>query len=157
MKHSFRFMVLAIWTLFSASTCEKYDPDIYHDTDGNRVELIGRWGLTEVEYHTAGIVEKRQVSPTSLMEFIHGDRGKTLSKEDDGSWKEDGTFRYEVYRGSVTIFTEEEWENNRGLSDEDSAYERGRTYDFKVKDENTIYYREKVSEGSYLVNSLTRF
>jgi hypothetical protein len=67
------------------------------------------------------------------------------------------TWHYETYRAAVTIFTEAEWANNRGLGEDDSNYERGKTYYFHVIDGNTLSSEEKVSSNSTVVNIYTRF
>ena len=156
MRKLFPILISVIVIVLSASKCEKYDPDYYRDIHGNKVLLVGKWGLTKVEYRTAGVIESKEVVPSSLMEFMHGDKGRTISLSVDCTEETVSTFHYEVYRGSVTLFTEKEWENNRDLSEDDSAYERGRTYAFKVLDEDTIFYEEKISGGSSVVNYLSR-
>ena len=51
-----------------------------------------------------------------------------------------------------------EYEEYRNYSDSDSYRSLpGKTYSFKVQDENTIFYQEKITEGSYLVNIFRRY
>ena len=157
MKRFFPLMLCALVTVLSASKCEKYDPDVYRDSAGNKVTLVGKWGLTKVEYRTGGVTESRAVTPTTLTEFLHGDKARTLSILKDGTEEVSATFHYETFRGAVTFYTDEEWENNRSLGEDDSNYERGKTYYYKVTDGNNIYYEEKVTEGTTLVNHFTRF
>lgn len=150
----FLTFILAIATLvFSASTCEKMEPGDYRDFTGAKINLLGSWVLTEVQYKTAGVIESHPVTPESVMEFAEKGIGYTrnLSGEFLDSW------HYGTFRASVTIYTNAEWENNRSLGEDDSRYERGKTYCFHVVDENTISSEEKVSSNSYLVNYFTRF
>lgn len=60
-------------------------------------------------------------------------------------------------RTAGVIFTNDEWENNRGLGEDDSQYEQGKTYYFHVVDEDTISSEEKVSSNTVMVNFYTRF
>lgn len=156
------YLILAMsFIVMTASTCDKDSSYMYRDIEGNSVVLLGSWGLVEVQYHTAGVIESRQNDPETLMEFREKGRGRTLQIRQDGSRKEMDTFRYEKYRGSITIFTEEEYkeyEEYRNYSDSDSYRSLpGKTYSFKVQDENTIFYQEKITEGSYLVNIFRRY
>lgn len=143
--------------MLTASTCDKERFKLYHDSDGRTTSLIGAWGLVEVQYFTAGVVEKTTVTPESLMEFMEGGLGRTLKMMPDGSRETIDTFHYEKYPGSITIFTEEEYKINRSYTPEDNEYRRGKTYAFKVIDDNTISSKEKVSEGSYIVNVFARY
>jgi len=136
-----------------ASTCEKMEPGDYHDFQGNKINLLGGWTLSEVLYKTAGVVESHLCEPESVMEFSV--KGIGYTKDLDGNVLD--TWHYETYRASVTIFTEAEWENNRSLGEDDDQYERGKTYCFHVIDENTISSEEKVSSNTYIVNIFTRF
>lgn len=150
----FTSFILAMATLvFSASTCEKMEPGDYHDYLGNRVNLLGGWVLTEVQYKTAGVLESHPCTPESVMEFA----GKGLGYTKDLSGDVLDTWHYETFRAAVTIYTNAEWENNRGLGEDDSDYEKGRTYYFHVMDENTISSEEKASPGTSIVNIYTRY
>jgi len=157
MKRILSLMVALSAVVLSASTCDKEALALYHDADGNSVSLIGRWGLVAMDYETAGVVETREIDPQSLMEFQEDGYGRTLRLLPDGMTEELDSWRYEKYRAAVTIFTHEEWENNRYLSDDDPMYEEGKTYYFRIQDENTIWYREKVTSGSYITHVFARF
>jgi len=146
--------ILAITSIvLSASTCKKMAPGDYCDYQGNRINLLGGWTLSEVQMRTAGVIESRQIEPQSVMEFCEKGIGYTRNLDGEilDSW------HYETYRAAVTIFTNAEWENNRSLSEDDDQYERGKTYYFHVIDENTISSEEKVSTNTVLVNFYTRF
>lgn len=150
------FLALSVAVL-SASTCDKEKMKLYRDSQGNTVDIIGAWGLTEVQYFTAGVTERKPLEPETLMEFMEKGMGRTLSLAPDGTRKETDTFRYEKYPAGITIYTEEEYRKNQYLSDEDPGYERGRTYYFKVIDQNTISSREQITSGTYIVNIFSRF
>jgi len=139
--------------MLCASTCEKMEPGDYHDYTGSKINLLGGWVLTEVQYKTAGVVESYSHEPQSVMEFAGEGVGytKNMAGEVLDSW------HYETYRAAVTIFTNEEWENNRGLGEDDDQYEEGKTYYFHVIDENTISSEEKISYNSTIVNIYVRF
>lgn len=139
--------------ILSASTCEKMAPGDYHDYLGNKINLLGGWTLSKVQLKTAGVIEFREVSPESVMEFAEKGFGytKNLSGEILDSW------HYQTYRASVTIFTDEEWGNNRSLGEDDPQYEQGKTYYFHVIDDNTISSEEKVSSNTTAVYIYTRF
>ena len=151
-KISYLFPVIASIVL-CASTCEKMQPGDYHDSLGNKVNLLGAWTLSEVRYKTAGVVESHPCEPQSVMEFAP--KGIGYTKDLGGEILD--TWHYETYRSAVTIFSEAEWENNRGLGEDDSNYEQGRTYYFHVIDKDTISSEEKVSENTTLVNVYTRY
>ncbi len=148
--------VLAV-VMLTASTCDKEKMKLYRDSQGNTIDIIGAWGLTEVQYFTAGVTESKAVEPETLMEFMDKGFGRTLILAPDGTKKEIDTFRYEKYPAGITIYTEEEYRKNQYLSDEDPEYERGRTYYFKVIDQNTISSREQLTSGTYIVNIFSRF
>ena len=146
--------ILAFATVvFSASTCEKMEPGDYHDYLGNKINLIGPWVLSEVHVKTAGIIESHRCNPESVMEFA--EKGKGYTKDLKGDVLD--TWHYETYRAAVTIFTNDEWENNQGLGEDDSQYEQGKTYYFHVVDENTISAEEKVSSNISTVYYYTRY
>lgn len=153
MKKFISFILALATVVFSASTCEKMEPGDYRDSSGEKINLLGSWVLTEVQYKTAGVIESHPCEPQSVMEFALKGIGYTrnLSGELLDSWY------YETFRASVTIYTNAEWENNRGLGEDDSRYERGKTYCFRVVDGNTISSEEKVSANSTIVNYFTRF
>lgn len=153
MKHYSTYILALAAIVFSASTCEKMEPGDYHDYSGAKINLLGSWVLTEVQYKTAGVIETHPCNPESVMEFSQKGIGytKTLSGELLDSW------HYETYRAAVTIFTNAEWENNRGLGEDDIQYEKGKTYYFHVLDDNTISSEEKVSSNTYITNIFTRF
>lgn len=151
-KHCTCLLALAAIVL-TASTCEKMEPGDYRDYLGNKINILGAWTLTEVQIRTAGVIESRPFTPQSLMEFA--EKGLGYTKDLDGNILD--SWHYEIYRAAVTIFTNEEWENNRGLGEDDSAYEQGKTYYFHVVDENTISSEEKVSSNTVMVNFYTRF
>ena len=140
-------------TIFSASTCEKMEPGDYHDYSGARINLLGMWTLTEVQYKTAGVIESHSCDAESIMEFASQGIGftKNMAGEVLDSW------HYKIYRAAVTIFTNAEWENNLGLGEDDNRYEKGKTYYFHVLDENTISSEEKVSTSTSVINYFTRF
>lgn len=147
-------LVLALASIcLCASTCEKMEPGDYHDYLGNKINLLGGWVLSEVQYKTAGVQETRYVEPQSIMEFSEKGLGSTKAL----TGKVMDTWHYEIYRASVTIYTEAEWENNRGLGEDDDRYERGKTYNFHVIDDNTISSEEKVSSNSWVVNIFRRY
>lgn len=139
--------------ILSASTCEKMQPGDYHDYLGNKINLLGPWTLSEVQIKTAGVIESRECIPESVMEFAEKGLGytKDLSGNILDSW------HYETFRAAVTIITNEEWENNRGLGEDDSQYEKGKAYYFHVVDENTISSEEKVSSNTTAVYFYTRY
>jgi len=146
--------ILALATVvFSAFTCEKMEPGDYHDSLGNKINLIGAWALTEVQVRTAGVIESRPCSPQSVMEFASKGQGYTKSLSGDVL----ETWHYEIYRAAVTIFTNDEWENNQGLGEDDSQYEQGKTYYFHIVDEDTISSEEKVSSNTVMVSFYKRF
>lgn len=153
MRHLFTCILALSAIVFSASTCEKMEPGDYHDFAGAKINLLGSWVLTEVQYKTAGIIETHLCNPESVMEFAQKGIGytKTISGAVLDSW------HYETYRAAVTIFTNAEWENNRGLGEDDNQYEKGKTYYFHILDDNTISSEEKVSSNTYLTNIYTRF
>ncbi|MDO5000434.1 MAG: hypothetical protein Q4E27_09360 [Bacteroidales bacterium] len=151
-KHFTCLLALAAIVL-TASTCEKMEPGDYRDYLGHKINILGAWTLTEVQIRTAGVIESRPFTPQSLMEFA--EKGLGYTKDLDGNILD--SWHYEIYRAAVTIFTNEEWENNRGLGEDDSAYEQGKTYYFHVVDENTISSEEKVSSNTVMVNFYTRF
>lgn len=157
MKGLLKLLSVCAVIMLTASTCDKENLKLYRDSQGNTVDIIGAWGLVEVQYNTAGVTERRQIEPETLMEFQEKGHGRSLSIAADGSRKETDTFRYEKYRGGITIFTEEEYKNNLNRSDEDPDYERGRTYYFKVIDQNTISSREQITSGTYIENIFSRF
>ena len=175
MKRVTLYLAAMAVLVLSASKCERPDLYLYTDSNGNRTSLLGKWGLTRIEYQTAGVMEARDIEPTSWMEFCedHIGRNWTLATSssnenpagngsaDEGRTKEGalqktGEFRYEKYRGAITLWTPEEWEHNRSRSEDDSDWERGRTYAFKVIDENTLSSTETVTDGTRLINIYTR-
>ena len=153
MKKFISFILAVAALVFSASTCEKMEPGDYKDFTGAKINLLGSWVLSEVQYKTAGVVESRAVTPESVMEFAEKGIGYTRNMTGGilDSW------HYVTYRASVTIFTNAEWDNNRGLGEDDSNYLHGKTYAFHVVDGNTISSEEKVSSNSSIVNFFTRF
>ncbi|MBP5218221.1 MAG: hypothetical protein J6Z47_04660 [Bacteroidales bacterium] len=136
-----------------ASTCEKMEPGDYRDHLGNKINLLGGWVLSEVQYKTAGIIESRGVDARSVMEFAGNGLGYTKSF----SGAVEDTWHYEIYRAAVTIYTEAEWENNKGLGEDDDQYERGKTYYFHIVDDDTVTSEEKISSNTYVVNVYSRF
>ena len=130
--------------ILSASTCEKMQPGDYHDYLGNKINLLGAWTLSEIRIKTAGVIESHECTPESVMEFA--EKGLGYTKDLSGAILDN--WHYETYRAAVTIFTQEEWENNRGLGEDDSQYEKGKTYYFHVVDENTISYEEKLTSNT---------
>ena len=157
MKRFLGLFAIVAAVMMTASTCDKESFKLYKDSDGNPISLIGAWGLIEVQYHTAGVVETHEVETESLMELMEGGKGRTLKILEDGSREEISTFHYEKFPGAITILTEEEYENHQNYTHEDSQYMPGITYYFKVIDSNTISSKEKVSDGSYLINIFARF
>ncbi|MBQ2149942.1 MAG: hypothetical protein II434_00235 [Bacteroidales bacterium] len=153
MRKNISLILAMASVVLCASTCEKMEPGDYHDYLGNKINLLGGWVLSEVQYKTAGVLESRMIDAQSVMEFAGNGMGFTKSLRGDviDSW------HYEVYRGSVTIYTDAEWENNRALGEDDDRYERGLTYSFHVIDDDTISSEEKVSSNSYVINIYTRF
>ena len=153
MRRLFTCILTLSTLIFSASTCEKMEPGDYHDFAGAKINLLGSWVLSEVQYKTAGVIETHPCIPESVMEFASKGIGytKTISGDLLDTW------HYETYRAAVTIFTNAEWENNRGLGEDDSQYEKGKTYYFHVLDDNTISSEEKVSSNTYITNIYTRF
>lgn len=157
-RYSFAAAAVALaMTILSLASCDKEAYKLYRDYKGNTISLIGRWGLVEVQYWTAGVVESHPVEPTSVMEFMEEGKGRTIVFLADGSEEVIDTFHWEKYPGSVTIFTEEEWKNNRNLGHDDDRYMLGTTYAFRIIDDNTISSEEKVTSGSWLVNVFARF
>ena len=150
----YKALLLAIAAVvLSASTCQKMEPGDYSDYTGAKINLLGSWVLSEVQYRTAGVLESHPCSPQSVMEFADKGIGYTRNTSGDvlDSW------HYQTYRAAVTIFTNSEWENNRSLGEDDSNYRHGKTYSFHVVDENTISSEEKVSSNTYVINFFTRF
>lgn len=150
----YKALLLAIAAVvLSASTCQKMEPGDYRDYTGAKINLLGSWVLSEVQYRTAGVLESHPCSPQSVMEFADKGIGYTRNMSGDvlDSW------HYQTYRAAVTIFTNSEWENNRSLGEDDSNYRHGKTYSFHVVDENTISSEEKVSSNTYVINFFTRF
>ena len=152
MRKFISFILVAATVVFSASTCEKMKPGDYKGFSGAKINLLGSWVLSGVQYKTAGVIESHPVTPESVMEFAEKGIGYTrdMTGEVLDSW------HYETYRASVTIFTNAEWDNNRSLGEDDSNYQHGKAYAFLVVDENTISSEEKVSQNSYVVNFFTR-
>ena len=153
MRKRFTLVLTLASICLCASTCEKMEPGDYHDYLGNKINLLGDWVLTAVQYKTAGVMEMRPVDAQSVMEFA--DKGLGYTKDLRGNVLD--TWHYEIYRASVTIYTEDEWENNRGLGEDDDQYERGKTYNFHVLDDNTISSEEKVASNTWVVNIFTRY
>lgn len=153
MRRFFTCILTLAALLLSASTCEKMEPGDYHDYTGAKINLLGSWVLTGVQYKTAGVVETHPCTPETLMEFAPKGLGytRTLTGELLDSW------HYETYRAAVTIFTQAEWENNRGLGEDDNQYEKGKTYYFHVLDDNTISSEETVSSNTYINVSSTNY
>ena len=153
MKKYIAFILAISAVVFSASTCEKMDPGDYRDFTGAKINLLGPWVLSEVQYRTAGVIESHRATPESVMEFARNGIGyiRNMSGDILDSW------HYVIYRASVTFFTNAEWDNNRSLGEDDSNYQQGKTYAFHVIDENTISSEEKVSSNSSIVNIFTRF
>lgn len=153
MRPYLSFLLAIATVICTASNCEKMEPGDYKDFAGTKINLLGSWVLSEVQYKTAGVVESHPCTPESVMEFAEKGIGYTRTLTGDllDSW------HYQTYRAAVTIFTNAEWENNRSLGEDDSNYLHGKTYYFHVLDENTISSEEKVSENSTLVNIFTRF
>ena len=197
MKRVTLYLAAMAVLVLSASKCERPDLYLYTDSNGNRTSLLGKWGLTRIEYQTAGVMEARDIEPTSWMEFCEdhigrnwtlatsssnenpngngssdngnptgngsSDNGNTTGngsadkgRTKEGALQKTGEFRYEKYRGAITLWTPEEWEHNRSRSEDDSDWERGRTYAFKVIDENTLSSTETVTDGTRLINIYTR-
>ena len=157
MKRLSIFISALAAVLLAVSACEKEAPGMYHDYSGKTVSLLGCWGLVEVQYWTAGVVSTEKKTPESLIEFQEDGKGRSLRILPDGGRELISTFHWEKYPGSVTIFSEEEFENNRCYTDEDMQYMPGLSYEFKVIDADTISSREKISSGSYMVNVFARF
>lgn len=154
---SIMLSMAAVLMTAAVYSCDKERTGLYRDYSGKTISLTGVWGLVEVQYWTAGVTSTEKPVPETLMEFMPKGLGRSLRILPDGSREPFLSFHWEKYPGSVTIYTEEEYENNRSYSDEDPQYMPGRTYEFKVIDDNTISSREKISEGSYLVNIFARF
>ena len=53
MKKFILFLLAIAAVVFSASTCEKMEPGDYRDFSGAKINLLGSWVLTEVQYKTA--------------------------------------------------------------------------------------------------------
>lgn len=147
-------IILALASIaLCASTCEKMEPGDYHDSLGNKINLLGGWTLSEVRYKTAGVVESHPCKPQSVMEFAP--KGIGYTKDLDGDVLD--TWHYETYRAAVTIFTDAEWKNNRNLGVDDNRYQKGKTYYFHIIDKDTVSSEEKVSDNSSLENVFTRY
>ena len=50
MKKFITFILAISTVVFSASTCEKMEPGDYRDFTGAKINLLGSWVLTEVQY-----------------------------------------------------------------------------------------------------------
>lgn len=158
MKRFLLFNIPALVALcLSAASCDPDAPGLYHDYSGKTVSLIGSWGLVEVQYWTAGVMSSEKMEPESLMEFMEDGLGRSVRILSDGGREVISTFHWVKYPGSVDIFTEEEYENNRFYTDEDTQYMPGRNYEFRVIDDNTISSKERITDGTYLVNIFSRF
>ncbi|MBQ6576863.1 MAG: hypothetical protein IJL91_03845 [Bacteroidales bacterium] len=153
MKRIFPVVIAILSLVLCSSTCEKMEPGDYRDYRGKKVNLLGGWVLTEVQMKTAGVIESRQCGPESVMEFAPKGIGYTrdLSGEIIDSW------HYETFRAAVTIYTNDEWENNRNLGEDDDRFEKGKTYYFHVVDPDTISSEERVSSNTVIVNFFRRF
>ena len=113
----YKALLLAIAAVvLSASTCQKMALGDYRDYTGAKINLLGSWVLSEIQYRTAGVLESHPCSPQSVMEFADKGIGYTRNMSGDvlDSW------HYQTYRAAVTIFTNSEWENNRSLGEDDS-------------------------------------
>jgi len=152
MKHYLSFVLALSTLIFSASTCQKMESGDYRDFSGARINLLGSWILTEIQYKTAGVIESHPCDPESAMEFAEKGIGytKDLSGNILDSW------HYEIYRAAVTIFTNEEWENNRSLGEDDPQYEEGKTYYFHIIDDDTISSEDKISSNTSIINYYKR-
>lgn len=102
-------------------------------------------------------MSSEKMEPESLMEFMEDGLGRSVRILSDGGREVISTFHWVKYPGSVDIFTEEEYENNRFYTDEDTQYMPGRNYEFRVIDDNTISSKERITDGTYLVNIFSRF
>jgi len=69
MKKFISFLLAVATVVISASTCEKMGPGDYKDFTGAKINLLGSWVLSEVQYKTAGVVESHPVTAESVMEF----------------------------------------------------------------------------------------
>lgn len=154
MKRFFSSILVFAAITLCASTCDKTIPGDYHDSAGKKINLLGGWTLSEVQIRTAGVIESHETTPESVMEFGEKGVGFTKSVESDGILN---TWHYEIYRGAVVIFTEEEWDKNRSLSEDDSEYQQGKTYYFYVIDDDTISSEEKSGSNTVITNIFTRF
>ena len=158
MKRIVMFAIALTAFALTAAACEKYDPFSYKDSNGREIDLHGLWGLIEVQYCTAaGLSESHAVEPETFMEFCEKGICRTYKVMPDGSRQQISTCHYDKARGGITFFTNEEFKNNQYLSEDDSQYERGATYYFKVIDNQTISSKEPISGGSYVVNIFARF
>lgn len=158
MKRFVLFTLMLTAFALMATACEKYDPYSYTDSNGREIDLHGYWGLVEVQYCTvAGLTESHAVEPETFMEFCEKGICQVYKSMPYGGKQMISKCHYEKARGGIRFFTEEEYENNKYLSEDDSRYERGTTYYFKVVDGQTISSKESISEGSYIVNIFSRF
>jgi len=107
--HSILIVVLSL--LVTASTCKKMEPGDYRDFSGNKINLIGCWALSEVQYKTAGVIESHTVVPESVMEFAENNRSIS---EDDPMYERGKTYYFHVIDGN-TIYSEENVSSNSVL------------------------------------------
>lgn len=70
MKKLISFILAAATVFFSASTCEKMEPGDYKDFSGAKINLLGSWVLSEVQYKTA------EYSPNTLIVMYDTEVGK---------------------------------------------------------------------------------
>lgn len=61
MKKLISFILAVATVVFSASTCEKMEPGDYKDFTGAKINLLGSWVLSEVQYKT------EEYSPNTLI------------------------------------------------------------------------------------------
>lgn len=154
MKRIFSSILAFAAITLCASTCDKMNPGDYCDSSGKKINLLGGWTLSEIQIRTAGVIENHEAAPESVMEFGEKGVGFTKSVESGGILD---TWHYEIYRAAVVIFTEEEWERNRGLGEDDSEYQQGKTYYFHVIDDNTISSEDKSGSNTVITSIFSRY
>ena len=133
MKKLISFILAATIVVFSASTCEKMKPGDYKGFTGAKINLLGSWVLSEVQYRTAGVVESHPVTPESVMEFAEKGIGYTRDMTGDildSNYQHGKTYAFLVVDEN-TISSEEKVSSNSHIV---NFFTRFNPSDYRTKD-----------------------